>query len=139
MTIVKKALPFIILIAMYLVFNKLLPYLSDKYNDGCEIYHRVYIQAIKFKVFDKFTDEQNHNRQTVNYLNDKGKTASMLFVDDKLNLMYYNLKFGDSVIKKKYSMFYDLKSATTLKDSLYEYYVTCKDTIKAQQPRPDDK
>jgi len=124
----------------YFVFFKLFPYLQTKsdHDRGCEIYHNIYTQSGKYKVEKKFIDYDNHARRRVDYsVNDIGE-GTMIF-DDALNLMYYNLQPGDSVIKKKNSMYYDLKSKTTNKDSMYEYYISCKDTINAKRLTPEDK
>ena len=139
MEILKKIWPIFIVIALYLVFNKLLPYLGSESDYGCELYHNVYMQSLKYKVLKKYTDTYQHNYEKVEYsFNNNSEQGTMIF-DVELNVMFYNLQPGDSVIKKKNSMFYDLKSKTTLKDSLFEFYISCKDTIAAKKPRPDDK
>jgi hypothetical protein len=139
MKILKKAWVVLIWIALYLFIFKLIPYLDSKRDDGCEIYHNVYAQSLKYMVVKKYTDTYQHNYEKVEYsFNNNSERGTMIF-DVQLNIMFYNLQPGDSVIKKKNSMFYDLKSKTTLRDSLYEFYISCKDTTAAKKPRPDDK
>lgn len=129
-----------VVIIFYLIFFRLFPYLLEKSDSdrGCKIYHKVYIENLKFKVVKKFTDHDNHNNWTVNYSFNNGEHGTMIF-GEALNLMFYKLQPGDSVIKHKNSMYFNLKSKNSLKDSMYEYYVLCKDTLNARRRAPEDK
>ena len=115
-------------ILIYLVFFKLLPYLTDRYH-GCYIHEDVYKQAIKSTILDKYIDSENHNSETAIYAGDHNKGVIMVFRPE-FGALYDFLNAGDSIIKKKGSIYYEVKSKATGKDTLFKFYTTCKDSLK---------
>jgi len=113
-------------ILIYLIFFKLLPYLTNKYH-GCYIHEDIYKQNIKSIVTGKFIDAANHNNKTIVY--STGVHPGQMIFPGYLEDMYDYLNVGDSVIKEKSSVYYRVKSNVTNKDTVFKFYTTCKDSL----------
>lgn len=115
-------------ILIYLVFFRLLPYLTNRYH-GCYVHEDIYKQNIKAIVSAKFIDAANHNNKTIVYSTGghlEEQTLFPLYLED----LYDYLNIGDSIIKEKNSIYYRAKSNVTHRDTLFKFYTTCKDSIK---------
>ena len=125
----KKGIVFLIIgwILLYLVFFKILPYLSDKYH-GCYIHQDVYTQRIKSVVLDKFIDSKNHDNETIIYWGKNNKQEIMTFTGD-FDGLYDFLNVGDSIIKEPHTLYYKVIFQKTGKDTLFKFYSSCKDSL----------
>ncbi|MGZ3873963.1 MAG: hypothetical protein ACXVJD_13655, partial [Mucilaginibacter sp.] len=103
---------------MYLIFFRLLPYLTDKYH-GCYIHQDVYKQVIKSTILDKYVDSKNHNYETITYIGRDNKEETMVFTPE-FGALYDFLNIGDSIIKEKSSIYYKVKSKATSKDTTFK-------------------
>lgn len=113
---------------LYFVFFKILPYLDKKYH-GCYIYQDINDQEMKSIVVEKLIDKANHNEETIIFSDGKKSIKKMIF-PGYLEDMYFYLNIGDSVIKRKNSIYYRVKSKLTGKDTTFKLEVTCNDSAR---------
>jgi hypothetical protein len=115
------------MVIIYVIFIRLLPYLNDK-NYDCDLYNKIYYQQISALVERKFIDTRNHNYRKIIY-SEKAKVKQDMILEGEFQEIYDFLKVGDSLIKKKKSIYYKVKSNTTGKDTLFKLETDCKDTL----------
>jgi hypothetical protein len=115
-------------IIIYVVFFKVLPYLTDK-NRGCYIHKKVCDQSFSSRVIRKFVDSANHANETITFIGKDNKEEKMIFTPE-FNGMYDSINEGDSIIKEKNSIYYKVIFKTTGKDTIFKFYTTCKDSLK---------
>jgi hypothetical protein len=123
----KVLLTIIVVVMLYLIFNKLLPYLSDKYYP-CSIYEIVYNQQIHASIDKKFIDAPNHNYRTIVYSEKNIKQT--LTMDGEFQEIYFYLNVGDSLIKEKGSINYRIVYKKTGKDTILKFETNCKDSVE---------
>ena len=116
-------------IVLYLIFNRLLPYLNNKYYE-CDLYNEVYNQQFSGLVEKKFIDTPNHNYRKIIY-SDKTRVKQSMILEGGFQEIYDFLEVGDSLIKERKSIYYKVKSKSTGKDTVFKIETTCKDTLKS--------
>jgi hypothetical protein len=116
------------LIAIILIFKAIDHY--ERKNYGCELHRTVYALTLKSKVTDKLIDVNEHNYQTVYYLNFGNKYKNyMVFSDPEFNYMYDFIEPGDSLIKAKNTLAFTIRTKRLKKDTVFLFSTMCKDSI----------
>jgi hypothetical protein len=118
-------------IILYFIIFQLIPYYNNKYA-GCSLHKEVYTQFINSTITRKFIDSNEHANPTISYNKEDGTEQSMVLYGE-FDGMFDYISVGDSILKKKNSLFYIIKSKVTRKDSIFKFDSVCKDSIKKQK------
>ena len=120
----------ILLVIFAILFYSFIFYLLPQYNQryyGCSLHQEVYVQKISSKLKRKFINADEHNFPTIIY-SDNGEEQSMV-LGNEFGSMFEDLNVGDSIIKRKNSINYEVKPNSTKVDTIYKFYTNCKDSI----------
>ena len=115
------------LVIIYVVFFKILPYLTDKHH-GCYIHKEVYDRSFRSRIIRKYIDSGNHAEETIAFIGKDNKEEKMIFTSE-FNGMYDSINEGDSITKEKNSIYYKVIFKSTGKDTTFKFYTTCKDSL----------
>ena len=82
-------------------------------------------KLIKVSIINKYRDDENHNERTIEYYSNSGNIE--VHQTRYIPSLYENISIGDSLIKEKGSLAYQVKK----KDTTLVFYPICHgDTMK---------
>lgn len=110
-----------------------MPYLSDNYQ-GCYIHKEIYGDEISAIIVSKYVDYDNHGEQTIAYVENGKSERKMVFPGYLIDLYDYS-NVGDSIVKRKNSIDYRIKSKIDGKDSIFTFESFCKDSIAIKRKK----
>jgi hypothetical protein len=100
--------------------------------EGCGKHQEVYNQSISGRVLQKYIDSKNHNYQTVVFSGMDGYQPGVMIFSPEFYDMFDLINVGDSVVKKKNTIYYKVIFKATGKDTLFPFHSVCKDSLKKQ-------
>ncbi|HEY9000685.1 MAG TPA: hypothetical protein VIM89_04995 [Mucilaginibacter sp.] len=118
----------IALIVFYILYRYLIPYMHNKY-EGCGKHQEVYNQSINGRVLQKYVDAKNHNYQTVVFSGINGYQQGSMIFSPEFYDMFDLINVGDSVIKKKSTIYYKVIFKASGKDTIFPFHSICKDSL----------
>ena len=117
---------------MYFILIYYVPHWHEE-SSGCYLHHEVYVQNIRSKIEKKLIDSHNHNYKEIIYLDENKEEKTMVFTPE-FQVMFDSLNVGDTIIKEKNSIYYKIKYNKLQKDTIFQFYTMCKDSINKPKP-----
>ena len=96
---------------VFIIFLYVFPHLNGE-NNGCYLHKEVYVQEIRSKIEKKFINTPNHALKKIIYLDHDSNENELVFTAEYKG-MYDSLSVGDSIIKKRGTLDYEVKSKAT--------------------------
>jgi hypothetical protein len=106
--------------------------MHNKY-EGCGKHQEVYKQSINGRVLQKYVDTKNHNYQTAVFSGMDGYQQGSMIFSPEFYDMFDLINVGDSVIKRKNTIYYRVIFKATGRDTIFPFHSICKDSLKNQR------